>query len=63
MFETRERLISDWKNDGIKVIEESIWSSSIQLENLPRIREFLSFYSLNMLILVLLDHSIIILKG
>ena len=45
MFETRERLISDWKNDGIKVIEESIWSSSIQLENLPRIRQFLSFNS------------------
>ncbi|WP_227574665.1 hypothetical protein [Acinetobacter bohemicus] len=42
MLETRKRLINDWKNFGINVFEESIWSSSVQLDCLPKVRELLS---------------------
>lgn len=47
ILETRQKLIEIWKAEGIVHIEESIWSSSIQLENLPRVREFLSINGFN----------------
>lgn len=47
ILETRQKLIEIWKAEGIEHIEESIWSSSIQLENLPRVREFLSINGFN----------------
>lgn len=42
MTNYRKRIIDEWKPLGLRYFEETMWSSSLQQKDLPKIREFLS---------------------
>lgn len=47
MIERRKELIEQWKSNNLVFFEESIWTSSIQIEDLPKVKSFLENNNFN----------------